>query len=45
MCTVFSFVFFCLNVYLCTVCVPGAHAGQKKVSDPLRLDLQMAVSY
>ena len=24
---------FCLNVCLCTICVPGIHKDQKKVSD------------
>lgn len=25
-----------------TVCIPGTHGGQKKVSDPIELDLQRA---
>jgi hypothetical protein len=25
---------FCLHVYLCPICVPGTHGGQKRVSDP-----------
>ena len=30
---------------MCTMCFPGAHGGQKKASDPLKLDLQMVVSH
>ena len=35
---------FCLYVCLCTLCVPDACGGQKKVSDLLDLELQMIVS-
>lgn len=30
---------------MCTVCVPDAYRGQKRVVDPLEIDLQMTVSY
>lgn len=36
---------FCLHVCICTTCVPGASSGQKRVSDPVELELQMLVSY
>lgn len=35
----------CLSVCLCTVLVPGAQEGQKRVSDPLELDLQKVVNH
>jgi hypothetical protein len=35
---------FCLHICLCTVCVPGAHGSQRRVSDPLELELQFVVS-
>ena len=35
---------FCLYACLCTLCVPDACGGQKKVSDLLDLELQMIVS-
>lgn len=28
-----------------TTCVPGAHGHQKRVSDPLALELQLVVSH
>lgn len=31
-------------VCLCTICLPGSHGGQKRASDPLRLELQGALS-
>lgn len=34
---------FCLHVCLCTMCVPGAYRGQKKVLDSLELELQTDV--
>lgn len=30
---------------MCITCFPGAQGGQKKVSDPLGLEIQMFVSY
>lgn len=37
---------FCQQVYLCTMCVPGVHGGQRKASDPLELELEeVTVSY
>lgn len=30
---------------MCAMCVPGACRGQKRVSDPLELELQMVVSH
>lgn len=30
---------------MCTSCVPSTVRGQKKVSDPLKLELQMVVSH
>jgi hypothetical protein len=32
---------FCLHVCLCTMYMPRAHRGQKRVSDPLELELQI----
>lgn len=32
---------FCLDVYMCTVCMPGAHKGQKCVSDTLETEKWM----
>lgn len=34
---------FCLHVCLCTTYVPDAQRGQKTESDPLELELKMAV--
>lgn len=34
---------FCLHVFMCIICVPGALEGQKKVSDPVKLQLQAVV--
>lgn len=36
---------FCLQVYLYTVCTPGAQEGKKRMSDTLELQLQTVVSY
>lgn len=30
---------------MCKTCVPGASRGQKRVSDPVELELQMLVNY
>lgn len=35
---------FCLYVCMCTMCVPGAHRGQQRTSDPPGLELQIVVS-
>ena len=35
----FNLWVFCLNVCLCITLVPGAHRGQKRVLDPLKLEL------
>jgi hypothetical protein len=32
-------------VCLCTMCVPGAHGGQKRAPDPLDLELEMVVMH
>lgn len=34
-----------LHVHMCTMCVPSAHSSQKSVSEPLELELQIAVSH
>lgn len=36
---------FAYNVYMCATCMPGAHRGQKKGSDPPKLELQMIVGH
>jgi hypothetical protein len=44
----FSFIcvwVFCLRECLCTRCMPDTHRGQKRVSNPLRLDLEMVVRF
>lgn len=33
-----------LRVYMCTLCVPGAHDGQEKASDPCRYKLPCGCS-
>jgi hypothetical protein len=35
---------FYLHVYLCIMCEPDAQKEQERVSDPLEVELQMAVS-
>ena len=35
----------CLDVCLCTMCVPSALEGRKSLLDALELELQMAVSH
>jgi hypothetical protein len=37
--------FACRYVCLCTMCVLSFHGGQKRVSNPLELQLQMAVNH
>lgn len=32
--------FMCMRVCLCTICPPGIHGNQKRLSDPLELQLQ-----
>lgn len=32
-------------MYVCATCLPSAHEGQKRVSDPLRLELQTVVRH
>lgn len=34
-----------IYIYLCITCVPGALRGQKRVLDPLKLELRMVVSH
>lgn len=34
----------CLNVCLCTRCLPSAHRGRKRATESLNLELQMIVS-
>lgn len=42
----FYFMFiFSLRICLCTTCVPGALGDQKKVLDPLKLELQMVANH
>jgi hypothetical protein len=41
----YMWMVFCLHVCLCTMCVPCAHKGQKRASDPLELDFQTVVSH
>lgn len=36
--------YFCLHICLCTISVPDAYGGLKRVSDALELEIQMAVS-
>jgi hypothetical protein len=31
---------FCLHVCLCTICLPGAYGGRRKITGPLDLELQ-----
>jgi hypothetical protein len=35
----------CLHLSLCIPCVPSAQRDQRPVSDPLKLELEMAVSH
>lgn len=35
----------CLYVCICTMCIPGSHEGQKKVLNPLEVELPMVVSH
>lgn len=35
---------FCLYACLCTMCMLGAHRGQKRILDPLELELQTVLS-
>jgi hypothetical protein len=41
-----AFYLLLLYVHVCryTMCVPGAHRGQKRVLDPLALELEMVVN-
>lgn len=34
-----------LHVYMCTMCVPGAHVGQKKASDPWENQSYVGINY
>ena len=36
---------FCLDICLCTMCMPGACRGQKRALDSLELELQRTVHY
>lgn len=38
-------IYVCLHVYMVAMCTPCAHRGQKRVPDPLQLQLWMAVGY
>lgn len=42
---IFSVWVFCFHVCLCTTCMHGASWGQRTVSDPLELELQLVVSH
>lgn len=33
------------HAYMCTICIPGASGGLRKVSDPLRFELWMIVNH
>lgn len=35
----------CLHVCLCTACVPGARRGQKRVLEPLGLELLVVMNH
>ena len=41
---ILSIYMFCLHECMHTVCIPGAHGGQKRTSDAMELKLQMVVS-
>jgi hypothetical protein len=32
-------MYVCIYVCMCTMCMPGAHTGQKRVSDGMELEL------
>jgi hypothetical protein len=34
----------CLNVWLCTICIPGIHRSHKRETDPMGLEFQAVVS-
>lgn len=36
---------FCLQVWVWKTCMPDAHGGKKRVTNPLELELQMIMSY
>lgn len=36
---------FCVDVCLCTTCMPGAYGGQRSESDTLGLELQVMVNH
>lgn len=36
---------FCVDVCLCTTCMPGARGGQRSESDTLGLELQIMVNH
>ena len=38
-------VFACMHACMCTVHILGAYRGQKRVLDPLEMELQMAVNH
>lgn len=42
---IFGVGVFGLQVYLCTTYVPEALRGQKKMSDPLKLELQLVIKH
>lgn len=35
----------CAHAHACDTCMPGTSGGQKRVSNPLELELQVAVSF
>jgi hypothetical protein len=39
------YISFCLQVYLCTLCIPGVLRGQKRAADPLECEFQTVVSF
>lgn len=41
---IFCVWLFFLHVFMCTMYVPGAQRGQRRVWDPLELELAMVVS-
>lgn len=41
----FCRIYFMFECFACTMCVPGAGGGQKRVLDPLELELQVVGSH
>lgn len=41
----YIYEYFCLNVYMCTMCIPGAYGSQKRSLDSLGLEWWRVVSH